>query len=692
METGQEIFRALGMTLIHSLWQGAVIVALVLLMLMLTDKRNARARYGIHFAGLLLLLGSFVATFTIIYPNHQAIMQFQHAIQSDNRFNSEFLVSPVGILQMIQNIIDPFSIYIALGWFAGFILTGFRMAGAVIISKKSFSRDLLIPDSYLNDLFTDIRKTMGLPASIGLRISKRMISPLVTGIIWPMVIIPTAAVTGLTTEQIRSVIIHELAHIRRLDHIMVIIQAIARLVLFFHPLTWYLLNAIDRERENCCDDFVLMKNNNPLNYIKALAMIQEMNLQGAPGNALTGKSNQLLNRIKRLIKPESKHTATFRLIVTLVFILTVGVLSMAFIITGQPDLKSGKKYTVNVENVSDSPQLTGTVSTIIHDNKDGDKKKKMIIVFDSDTIREMTVNGKKLSKEEMKEYAGDIRKIQRELESSQEELAQAHQEMETASRELENAHRQFELANKEFEFNLDFNSEQMTRLQEQLNLELAQRDFDFKNFPLEFQSDGFQEKMMRALEEALKAFEDSKISQLESGQFQEQMKKAQEEMNKAFDGAKLKQYESEEFREKMKKAQEQALKAMTEAQKNHNEKFDAEEFREQMRKASEEARKAFEDLRKNGPDINFFPGIGGQEPPSPRPEINIEVEEAPEVPEAPEAPEAPEIEEEMEHPEIPEIQEIPEIERPENLEIEEKAEPNPRSEELNNTLQELENE
>ena len=58
-------------------------------------------------------------------------------------------------------------------------------------------------------------------------------------------------------------------------------------------------------------------------------MIQEMNLQNAvPVNALTGKSNQLLNRIMRLIKPEMKHSAIFRLSVILLFIATMSVSAM----------------------------------------------------------------------------------------------------------------------------------------------------------------------------------------------------------------------------------------------------------------------------------------------------------------------------------------------------------------------------
>ena len=212
-------------------------------------------------------------------------------------------------------------------------------------------------------------------------------------------------------DQMRAVMIHELAHIRRFDHIVVILQAMARQVLFFHPVAWFLIPEIDRERENCCDDFVIHNNNNLIHYIKALAMIQEMNLQNAPVNGLTGKSKRLLNRIKRLIKPEMKHSAIFRLSVVLLFIATMSISALAIIVSDQANVKDSDRANVNDNAVE--------IASI--QDKDGNKK-KLKVVFVNDTIREMTVNGKQVSKEEMKEYAPEIRKMQEELEASHGEL------------------------------------------------------------------------------------------------------------------------------------------------------------------------------------------------------------------------------------------------------------------------------
>lgn len=712
METGQEIFRALGMSLIHSIWQGGIIAALVLFALLITGKTSAKARYWIQFTGLLLLLGSFVSTFILIFRDNPVMLTIQQAARDADlqRIYETAVPASGGLVQQVLSFLEPYSIYLAFGWLFGFLVMAIRMTGGAVFSRMLIRRNLALPDKQLDDLFQCIRNTMGLSAVVNLRISYSMISPLVTGIITPMVVIPAAAVTGLSPEQLRSVIVHELAHIRRYDHVLILLQSLAQLVLFFHPLTWFLIQGIDRERENCCDDLVIRKNNNPLNYIKALAMIQEMNLTGSPANSLTGKSNQLLNRISRLIKPEAKHSATFRVTVVLLFALTIGISTMAFIITEQPDVKAKATSQIRIESVENATKLKGIASTYVGDDKDGDKKKKMVIVFDNDTIAEMTVNGKKLSKEEMKEYADDIRKVQRELENSQDELKLAHQELANAHREMENAQRELEWMNRNNEFHFEFDNEalkfhelnelhrmnpdefqklqelnlDLNKLNEQINNELNIHNFHFEELNQQFQNREFHEKMMEAQEETRQAF-------------REAFEKSLEYRN------------SGEFREQLKKAQEEAMKAFGEAKEKNREFFESDKFREQMKKAAEDARKAFEELKESGADQFFnyefnlenpfeLYGPGDdfrlQEPPSPRPEIEEDVE-------VPEAPEPPEVEEQIEVPEPPEIDEVPEVEEapeaevpeePENMEIDERPEANPKSEELNNTLQELEKE
>lgn len=552
METGQEIFRALGMSLIHSVWQGSIIATLVLFSLMVTGKSNAVARYRILYTGLMLLFGSFVSTFILTLRDNPVMLTLQYI---DLQGNYERAVpASGGFVRQILSLIEPYSVYLAFGWLLGFMFMSVRMIGGAVSSRLLIRRNLAMPDENLVDLFHRIRNSMGLSTAIKLRISKSMISPLVTGIITPMVVIPAAAVTGLSPEQLRSVIVHELAHIRRYDHVLVLLQSLAQLVLFFHPLTWFLIRGIDRERENCCDDLVIRNNNNPLNYIKALAMIQEMNLTGSPANSLTGRSNQLLKRIRRLIKPETKHSTTFRLTVSLLFVLVFGISAMAFVIIEQPDIKTKSTQEIVAGSENESG-LNGTISMFTGDDKDGDKKKKMVIVMNNDTITEMTVNGKKLSREEMKEYADDIRKIQRELENSQDELKLAQEELTDAHRELERAHKELELLHKDHNFNFHFDYDALKEFHEFDKLyHMTPDEFEkFKEFKYDFNE----------LNEHIQ-------NELNERNFHiEELKKAIEaikEKNKEL-------IESEEFRNYMDQLKENARQALEEIRESRNEEL-----------------------------------------------------------------------------------------------------------------------
>jgi hypothetical protein len=289
-----------------------------------------------------------------------------------------------------------------------------------------------------------------------------------------------------------------------------------------------LIPEIDRERENCCDDFVVNTNNNPINYIKALAMIQEMNIKNAiPANALTGKSHHLLNRMMRIIKPEMKHSATFRFAVILLFLATIGISAMSFVIKEQRDVKSQYNDSVKQDPEKKKQQDPGT--TVAEEGRDPEKK-KIKVIFENDTIREMTVNGKSVGKKEMENYADEIRKMQQELENSQIELQEANKKLREAQIELDIARRNMEEGELGHQWG-DLNRQLMGALpqthdREQLDQMLNNKDF--------------REQMKKAGEEAQKAFEQSRSEQMEywrehQDEFREEMEKAREEARKAFE-------------------------------------------------------------------------------------------------------------------------------------------------------------
>ncbi len=595
MEFSNEIIRSLGMTLVHSLWQGAIIAVIIISLLSLIGKSNARFRYVVLFSGLMLLLTGFIVTLILVYQHNNLLINWKNSSQQtllprEYSFSPLWSFTPGRLAGWLFRSLEPVYPALALGWLAGFLFIGIRITGGTVLARVNLRKSLMNPDVSLRNAFDRIQNLLKLPVIVRLRITTRKISPMVIGLFKPMVIIPVAAISGLSASQIEAVIFHELAHIRRFDHFLIILQAIAEQVLFFNPTAWFLLREINRERENCCDDFVVKTNNNPINYIKALTMIQEMNLYGnVPANALTGKSKHLLNRVRRLVKPELKYSPAFRLAVVFLFFATVGVSAMTLLASGKPgELFWDKEKSGNMLIISDfhpdsngKVVMNGTISKVSGENRDGDKK-KMKIVFLNDTIKEMTINGKEISKEEMKNYEDEIRKIRQEMESSQKELEKTHQELEEAQKELQMARQQLAETRNGLEYPED------PELRWQFKEPFSQAYMNPEQYKKLMQSEEFQEQMKKAREEA--------------GRANDEARRAMEEIR--MKGQEYWQQHQKEIQEQMKKAQEEIRISREEYWKSHQK-----EFQEQMKKVQEETKRAFEEMKKNKElyDLQEFP-------------------------------------------------------------------------------------
>ncbi|HLO58658.1 MAG TPA: M56 family metallopeptidase [Bacteroidales bacterium] len=653
MQFSQDIFRSLGMTLVHSVWQGAVLTAVILTLLAIVKKSNARLRYIVLFSGLMLMMVCFVITFVVVYKNNHVISKWYAFLQQAQPYKltaKDWPVTPVSLTGRLLGYLDPYYPALAIGWLVGFLVMTVRLTGGTILYRLSLMRSLSEPDLAMQELFDDLHSRMNLPFEVNLRVTHRMISPLVTGVFKPMVILPLAAISGLSTSQIEAVLAHELAHIRRFDHIMIILQAIARQVLFFHPLTWYLVSQIDRERENCCDDYVIHSNNSPINYIKALAMIQEMNLQHAPANGFSGsRSKQLLNRIKRLVNPEIKHSAGFRMAVVAFFITVVGISSMAFIIDNQHQVKSNHETVLKNTPVQDTirSKKSNTINTYTADKKG--TRKRMKIVFTDDSITHMTVNGKSLTPGEMKQYAEEMKNMKAELEASQKQLAEANEQLKEAQRELAMAH--MNLGNPPLPPNPP-----LLNMENKPFDELARLHFN----PEEFKFD--KEEMKRIIDESQKNWqknpEEMEFFMKDAMRLQKEAMNAQKEYW---------EQHQDEWKEQMKKGQE--------------------EFKEEMKKFQEQMQK--EGNMGKHMNLNFSVPV----PPIPDvdSDINVEVPEIPEIPDINIDVDADVPEIEAETPESPEAPEAVEQENSTTVEPAEKS-ATEEHQDLNTKLQELENE
>lgn len=176
-------------------------------------------------------------------------------------------------------------------------------------------------------LFTQrLSSTLGIKNKVQIYLSSFVNSPLTIGFLKPVILIPLASINLLTTEQMEAVIVHELAHIKRADYLVNLLQCIMEIALFFNPFSQLLSRMVRNERENSCDDWVLQFQYNAAVYAEALLRIAY--LPAAPAlamNAAGPVKGDLLSRVKRMLQQKEQPFPYKQQLLALV--LMTGILS-----------------------------------------------------------------------------------------------------------------------------------------------------------------------------------------------------------------------------------------------------------------------------------------------------------------------------------------------------------------------------
>ena len=297
----------LGWTIIHFLWQGALIGLVAALILALVPSRLAGFRYLTACLALGLCVLTFMITMTQLgqqirplEPTAETIAAQMEAPEPNEITNSAHSAEAMTL--------DVAGL-VAIAWIAGVLLMSTRF----IIQWRTTVRlrtgaDVAI-DSSWQTLFDQLKEQLGLPASIRLLGSGIIETPMVLGWIRPVVLVPAAAFTTLTTEELKLVLLHELNHIRRMDHLINLLQGTAECVLFFHPVTWWLSNQIRNERELCCDDLTIQTMNQPRIFARALFKLETLRIQrtnSTVNTAVHATGGSLMSRITRMLETQNQ--------------------------------------------------------------------------------------------------------------------------------------------------------------------------------------------------------------------------------------------------------------------------------------------------------------------------------------------------------------------------------------------------
>lgn len=314
--------QALGWTLIHSLWQSLMIFLIVFCLHRFVRNKYAQVRYVLALCGLAVICMLSIATFLHLKSSlhHDSLMHtFDYQLNVPENNNNTVLANSenVDFTALIQSHM-PLLITI---WLFGTIIFSLRMAGGWWYVSKLRRESLAIGEPWINKLNT-LSYKFGIRHWIELASSDTISSPVVFGYFKPIILIPASMLTGLTTEQVETIFLHELAHIKRNDYLINLIQSFVESIFFFNPFVWIISSWVRTEREHCCDDAVIAFHGNPLDYANALTRLEEVRV-GNTGIALalSGNRRHLLGRIKRIMERSvKKYPARERIIPLILFV------------------------------------------------------------------------------------------------------------------------------------------------------------------------------------------------------------------------------------------------------------------------------------------------------------------------------------------------------------------------------------
>jgi beta-lactamase regulating signal transducer with metallopeptidase domain len=315
----EDAVQTLGWTLLHSLWELSAVAAFVATLLYFQRRAAATMRYLTACIGLLLMAAVPVATYAVLLPPAAPargdLIEHSH-LEGDVLYIERMVslpASPAGeavapatrvpLQARAVAAVRPLLPYAVAAYFVGTLFVTARLAGGYW-SLRRLRREAQPALAEWNVAAAALARTLGLPRGVRLVQSAAVDVPAVLGVFRPIVLLPAAALTGLSPGHLEALLAHELAHIRRWDPLANAVQVVIDTLLFYHPAVRWLSARIRQEREHCCDDLAVAAAGGRAAYARALL---EMEARRGPAPhaalALAADGGRLLPRVRRLLAP-----------------------------------------------------------------------------------------------------------------------------------------------------------------------------------------------------------------------------------------------------------------------------------------------------------------------------------------------------------------------------------------------------
>lgn len=327
------LISAFGWALLHSIWQGVVLAALLAF---LARNRPTQVRYGLSIAALFGQMLAFAVTLLLVYDSRPSTTAYGQDAWTINRILTVAPPSP-DWHQQLETLLP----YVVTGWLVGAAALLLRLAGGWwLVQQWSRQGSTPAPEAWQTHL-RRLAGHLGIDRTVRLVESARVSVPMTIGWLKPIILLPAGLLTGLSPRQIEAVLAHELAHIHRYDYLVNLLQSLVDILFFYHPAIWYISAKVRTEREHQCDDLAIRLTGEPVEYARALAAVETLRMTPRPTLALAfgGGRENLLERVKRVLGIAEEQTSPG---LSAVWLL-IGLLMVGSLAVGQKKTKAVDK-------------------------------------------------------------------------------------------------------------------------------------------------------------------------------------------------------------------------------------------------------------------------------------------------------------------------------------------------------------
>ncbi|WP_291272759.1 M56 family metallopeptidase [Geothrix sp.] len=299
--------QTLGWTLIHFLWQGAALGLLAWMSLLLLRGASAKARYGVACAFLLLMVAAPTGTFLLLQRSAAALAEpLRLSLEAATAPRPGTMVPDAPLPERIKAALDSILPWLLAGWAAGVLLLSTRFLGSWVRVQRLRRLGATPVPAEWHLVVSRLCRDLKLARAVRLLQSAAVEVPTALGWLRPVILLPACALSGLAPLQLEAILAHELAHIRRGDFLVNLLQSLVEVLFFYHPAVWWLSARIRAEREHCCDDVAAELCGDPLILARALADLEALREPAATSPthlALAANGGSLMHRIRHLLQP-----------------------------------------------------------------------------------------------------------------------------------------------------------------------------------------------------------------------------------------------------------------------------------------------------------------------------------------------------------------------------------------------------